>query len=209
MATLDVAFKQRTDDVVVLQTFVPSGIQVADSVTVAAVGDSMDGTFDVISTEPYELTRVDEWGNLIFDYSVILQNQVIYKSVGDAVERQAVTAGTITYTESVQWITPGDVLSWLGINPATQNDVDFLAMVTQASNDWCYRKRREAGFTDSQATAPGADVKLGAILYAAMNYRERGAVDGYASFDAMGNPVPSMSVARIMQLLGCGKPQVG
>ena len=209
MATLDVAFKQRTDDVVVLQTFVPSGIQVADSIVVAAVGDSMDGTFDVISTEPYELIQVDEWGNLIFDYAVILQNQVIYKSVGDAVERQAVPAGTITYTESVQWITPGDVLAWLGVQPASQNDVDFLAMCTQASNDWCYRKRREAGFADSQSTAPGADVKLGAILYAAMNYRERGAVDGYASFDGFGNPAPTMSVARIMQLLGCGKPQVG
>ncbi len=46
-------------------------------------------------------------------------------------------------------------------------------------------------------------------VFAAMNYRERGAVDGYASFDGFGNPAPTMSVARIMQLLGCGKPQVG
>lgn len=209
MATLDVAFKQRTGNVVVLQTFVPHSVQVGDSIVVAAVGSSMDGTFEVISTEPYELVDVDEWGNLEFDYQVILTNQVIYKSAGDDLQRQAVTAGTITYTESVEWITSGDVLAWLGVQPASQNDVDFLAMCTQAANSWCYRKRREAGFSDSQSTVPGADVKLGTILYAAMNYRERGAVDGYASFDGFGNPSPTMSVARIMQLLGCGKPQVG
>lgn len=209
MATLDVAFKQRTDDVAVLQTFVQHNIQVGDSIVVAAVGSSLDGTFKVISTEPYELVNVDEWGNLVFDYEVILGNQVIYKSTGDAVERQAVTAGTITYTETVTWIDSGDVLTWLGIQPASQNDVEFLGMCVDAANNFCYRKRREAGFLDSQSTVPGADVKLGTILYAAMNYRERGAVDGFASFDGFGTPAPTMTLGRIMQLLGCGKPQVG
>lgn len=209
MATLDVAFKQRTDDVAVLQTFVQHNIQVGDSIVVAAVGSSLDGTFKVISTEPYELVNVDEWGNLVFDYEVILGNQVIYKSTGDAVERQAVTSGTITYTETVTWINSGDVLSWLGIQPASQNDVEFLGICVDAANDFCYRKRREAGFLDSQSTVPGADVKLGTILYAAMNYRERGAVDGFASFEGFGNPAPTMTLGRVMQLLGCGKPQVG
>lgn len=209
MATLDVAFKQRIDNVVVLQTFVTNNIQVGDSITVAAVGSSMDGTFDVISTEPYELRYVDQWGNLVFDYEVILSNQVIYKSSGDDVERQAVTSGTITYTESVQWINAGDVLTWLGIQPSSANDVEYLGTCVTAANAFCFRKRREAGFLDDQATAPGADVKLGTVLYGAMLYRERGAIDGFASFDGFGNPQPAMSIGRIMQLLGCGKPQVG
>lgn len=209
MITVDVAFAQRTGGVVVLETFVAHQIQIGDSITVANVGNGMDGTQEVISVEPYLVTDVDEWGNLIFDYSVILLNQVLYKDAGDDFERQAVSAGTITYTQSVSWISAGDVLTWLGIQPASQGDVEYLGMCVEASNAFCYRKRREAGFSDSQTTVPGGDVKLGAIQYAAILYRERGAVDGYASFDGFGSPSPTMSVARIMQLLGCGKPQVG
>lgn len=209
MATLDVAFKQRTQNVAVLQTFVPHNIQTGDSVIVSGVGGGFDDPVLVISVEPYLLVEVDQWGNLIFDYAQIVENQVIYKNAGADVERQAVTSGVIEYTQSVQWISAGDVLTWLGIQPANQNDVDYLGMCVDASNEFCYRKRREAGFTDSQTVVPGADVKLGAIQYAAMLYRERGAVDGFASFDGFGNPAPTMSLGRIMQLLGCGKPQVG
>jgi hypothetical protein len=114
----------------------------------------------------------------------------------------------LTYTQSVSWIIASDVLSWLGIDVATANDTAFVTVCVSASNSWCYRKRREAGYIDSMTTVPSADVKLGTIMYAATLYRERGSVDSFASFDAMGTfPVPS-TLGRIMQLLGCGRAQV-
>jgi len=209
MASFDVAFAQRTGDVVALQTFLTTDLQAGDTVTVANVGNGMDGTFTLISTAPYALVNVDEYGELIFDASIIRLNQIIYKDAGADVEWAAVSTGTVTYTQSVVWVQAGDVLTWLGLEPATQNDVEYLEMCTAAANAFCYRKRREAGYSDTMTTVPGPDVFQGTVLYAGMLYRERGAVDGFASFDSMGNPAPTMSIGRIMQLLGCGRPQVG
>jgi hypothetical protein len=109
----------------------------------------------------------------------------------------------------VSWIVAADVTSWLGIDVATANDTAFVTVCVNASNAWCYRKRREAGYIDSMTTVPSADVKLGATMYAATLYRERGSVDSFASFDSMGIPAaPSATLGRIMQLLGCGRAQV-
>jgi hypothetical protein len=101
------------------------------------------------------------------------------------------------------------VLSWLGIDVATANDTAFVAKCVSAANAWCYRKRREAGYTDSQTTVPSADVELGTTMYAATLYRERGTSgDQYGGFDGMGNLPMPVTLHRIMQLLGCGRAQV-
>jgi hypothetical protein len=121
---------------------------------------------------------------------------------------RSVATGTVTFTPSVSWIQASDVTSWLGIDVATANDTAFITVCVNATNNWCFRKRREAGYTDSMTTVPGADVKLGAIMYAATLYRERGSADSFASFDAMSSiPIPS-TMGRIMSLIGCGRPQV-
>jgi hypothetical protein len=207
MATFNLAFHTRLENYAVLQTFVDTDIQSQDSVVVAGADHGFSGTHTVISTEPYEFIGVSDEGDLLFDYDVIMENQFIYKNTGDNFERSVAT-GTVTFTPTCSWITSADVTSWLGIEVATANDTAFIAVCVSAANSWAFRKRREAGYTDSLSTAPDGAAKLGTIMYAATQYRSRGAVDGYASFDSMGMGTPTMSLGQIMQLLGCGRPQV-
>lgn len=108
-----------------------------------------------------------------------------------------------------QWVASADVESFLGIDVATANDTAYIETCVLASNEWCFNKRREAGYTDRAALVPNSSVFQGAVLYSATLYRERGSVDSFASFDAMSiNATPSATLGRIMQLLGCGKAQV-
>jgi hypothetical protein len=207
MASYDLAFHTRLDNYAVLQTFVDTDIQSQDSVVVAGASHGFSGTHTVISTEPYEFIGVTEEGDLVFDYDVIIPNQFIYVNAGADYERSVAT-GTVTFTPSPSWIVSADVTSWLGIDVATANDTAFIAVCVSAANSWAFRKRREAGYTDSLTSAPDGAAKLGTVMYAAMQYRSRGAVDGYASFDSMGMGTPTMSLGQIMQLLGCGRPQV-
>ena len=207
MATYNLAFHTRLDGYAILQTFVDTDIQSQDSVVVAGAGHNFNGTHTVISTEPYEFIGLSEEGDLLFDYQVIIPNQFIYVSAGDDFERSIAT-GTVTFTPSPSWITSADVTSWLGIEVATANDTAFIAVCVSAANSWAFRKRREAGYTDSLSSAPDGAAKLGTIQYAAIQYRNRGAVDGYSSFDSMNIGTPTMSLGQIMQLLGCGRPQV-
>ena len=207
MAVFNLAFHARLDNYAVLQTFVDTDIQPQDSVVVAGADHGFSGTQTVISTEPYEFIGLSEEGDLLFDYQVIIPNQFIYKNTGVDFPRDVAT-GTVTFTPSPSWITSADVTSWLGIEVATANDTAFIAVCVSAANSWAFRKRREAGYTDSLSSAPDGAAKLGTIQYAAIQYRNRGAVDGYSSFDSMNIGTPTMSLGQIMQLLGCGKPQV-
>jgi len=208
MATFDIAFSTRLEDVVVLQTFVGTDIQTADSITVSGAGNGMDGTFTVISTEPYLYIGKDTEGDLLFDWSVIMENQVLYTDAGADVERSVAT-GTITWTQTCTWITNQMVLDWLGIAPASANDTAFITVCTEAANALAYRRRRESGYTDSLSTVPGADAKLGTIMYAASLYRQRGSVDSFQSFEAFaaGN-APVGSIGEILRLWGCNRAQV-
>lgn len=207
MAVATVTHTRRADNTCAIQTLTDLEVQPGDSVTVS-VHANFNGTFTVISTEPYYLEGLDQEGYLVFDYDQPKPNQIIYSHSGDDEDYMA-RSGTVTYTQTVTWIVAADVLAWLGIDVATANDTAFVTTCVNASNAWCYRKRREAGYIDSMATVPHADVKLGAIMYAATLYRERGSVDSFASFDSMAiGASPSATLGRIMQLLGCGRAQV-
>jgi hypothetical protein len=207
MATYDLAFHTRLDGYAIFQTLVETGIQVGDSVTIAGCGHGFNGTAKILSTQDFEFIGVSDEGDLEFDSDVIRLYQFIYENAGADFER-SVADGTVTFTPSVSWINSSDVLSWLGIDVASANDTAFVTVCVNASNNYIFRKRREAGYTDSQSTVPGADVKLGTIMYAATLYRERGSADSFASFDAMSSiPIPS-TMGRIMALIGCGRPQV-
>ena len=207
MAVYNIAFHTRLDNYAILQTFVDTDIQPQDSVVVAGADHGFSGTHTVICTEPYEFIGVGPEGDLLFDYSEIRENQFIYANTGTDYDRSVAT-GTVTFSPSCSWITSADVTSWLGIEVATANDTAFITVCVSAANSWAYRKRREAGYTDSLSTAPDGAAKLGTINFAAMQYRSRGSVDSYASFDSMGMGTPTMSLGQIMALLGCGRPQV-
>jgi hypothetical protein len=207
MATFDLAFNTRKDDVVVLQTLLESGIQVGDTVTIAGNAVISNGNYKVLSTESAEFLGVDDYGDYEFDYDVILINQFLVSNAGADVVRN-VAAGTVAFTPSVSWITSAMVLEFLGIDVATANDTAYIATCVAAANYWCWNKRRESDYADSQTTVPNNSVKLGAILYAATLYRERGSADSFASFDSMSSiPIPS-TLGRIMQLLGTSRASV-
>lgn len=209
MAVSTITHVRRVQNVAAVQTLTDAEVQPGDSVTIGSVAvTGFNATAVVLSTEGYYLQEISQEGYLVFDYGDPRPNQVIYANTGADVEYQA-ASGTLTYTQSVTWIVAADVLAWLGIDTATANDTAFVTTCVNASNAWCYRKRREAGYIDSMSTVPSADVKLGATMYAATLYRERGSVDSFASFDSMAiSASPSATLGRIMQLLGCGRAQV-
>ena len=198
------------DDVSAVQTLTPSEVQPGDSIVVAGAGAKFNGTFTVISVEEWEYIGKDQQGYLEFNYDVPKLNQVLYTHAGhNDDDEYGPLAGTLTFTETITWTTSALVLAWLGIDVATANDTAFVAKCVSASNYWCFRKRREAGYTDLQGTVPSPDVELGATMYAATLYRERGTSgDSYGGFDGMGNLPMPVTLHRIMQLLGCGRAQV-
>jgi hypothetical protein len=208
MSVNTIIYAGRVGNFAAVQTLTLSEVEVGDSVVIAGVTDTtFNGTVTVFSIEAYELIEVDQYGVLVFDYDVSKPNQIIYADTGADVEYDTAT-GTVTYSVSPVFTTSALVLSWLGIDVATANDTAFVAKCVSASNFWCYRKRREAGYTDA-LTSPSADVELGATMYAATLYRERGTSgDAYGAFDGMGNLAQPVTLHRIMQLLGCGRAQV-
>ena len=208
MAIAQVTHTRRVSNINAVQTLNLLEVEPGDTVTVALTTGSYDGTFTVLSTEPYYVASLDENGYIVYDYDIPKPNQIIYKHNGDD-EDYTARSGTVTYTVTVTWTTSALVMSWLGIDVATANDTAFVAKCVSASNAWCHRKRREAGYTDQTASAPSADVELAATMYAATLYRERGtAGDSYGGFDGMGNLPMPVTLHRIMQLLGCGRAQV-
>jgi hypothetical protein len=133
MATYDLAFHTRLDDVVVLQTFVETGIQVGDVVTIAGAGHDINGTHTVLSTQDNEYIGQSDEGDFEFDNEVIRLFQFLFRDAGDDLERSVAT-GTVTFTPSVSWIQASDVTSWLGIDVATANDTAFVTVCVNGRN---------------------------------------------------------------------------
>lgn len=207
MATFTVTHRRRVDNTCALQTLTPTDIAVGQSITVADVDATFNGTFTVISCEPYALLRVDDAGYLVFDYDDTRLNQVIYENSGDDSDYEA-SDGTITWTQTCTWITNQNVLDWLGISPATANDTAFVTVCTDAANALAHRRRRAAGYTDSLTTVPSGDVKLGTIMFAGNLYRMRGSVE-YQSFEAYSaGTQPISAMGEILRLWGCNRAQV-
>ena len=109
----------------------------------------------------------------------------------------------------VTWCTVDDVEVFLGYSPAAASvDEDYLAMCTEAANEWAYRKRREAGYIDSTVAVPNPAARQGTILYAGGLFRERGSVDSFASFQDMTITAAPGTMGQIMRLLGINRSQV-
>ncbi len=175
-----------TDDVVTLTVASVTGLVVGETVHVYGTGyPKLDGhhqlTFVAAGTVKYPVNNQDDI---------------------------TTTSVTAVLVEQPTWIDADDVEVFLGIGVATANDTAFLAECVLAANSFAFRRRHEAGYDDNPTVAPNGAAKMGTVLYAASLYRERGSVDSFQSFDAMSMPQPSLTMGRILQLLGVGRPQV-
>ena len=209
MATFSITHRMRLSNVAVIQTLTATDVTVGQSVTVAGVGSGLDGTFTVVAVPTALLIDITDEGDPVYDWDVLIPNQLAYLDTGDDLERDDLTTfGTLTWTPTCTWITSSNVIEFLGISGATANDTAFITTCVNAANAWAYRKRQEAGYRDSLTTSPGGDVTLGTTMFAAAQYRRRGSIDGFQSFDVMDTTNPPMSMGDIHKLLGVNRSQV-
>jgi hypothetical protein len=207
MAVYQVISKQLISNYAVLQLLTPTELEVGQSITVAAVDATFNGTYTIRSLPSYEYIGIDDEGDLEFNPLITIPNQVLYARTAADVARQA-ASGTLTATPTCTWITATDIEDWLGIGTATAADAAFLTICAASTNQFCWRRRMEAGYVDSLTTVPSQDVKLGTIMYGGALYRQRGSMDSFASFQSMGTaPVMGLN-GMIRQLLGIDRPQV-
>jgi hypothetical protein len=207
MAVYQVISKQLISNYAVLQLLTPAELEVGQSITVAAVDATFNGTYTIRSLPSYEYIGIDDEGDLEFNPLITIPNQVLYARTAADVARQA-ASGTLTATPTATWISASDIEDWLGIGTATSADAAFLTICASSSSQFCWRRRMEAGYVDSLTTVPSQDVKLGTIMYGGALYRQRGSMDSFASFQSMGTaPVMGLN-GMIRQLLGIDRPQV-
>jgi hypothetical protein len=209
MATYTVTNKYLIDDFAVLQLLTPSEIAVGQSITVAGVDATFNGTYSVRALPQYLFIGVDTEGDLLYDYQMPIADQVLYARVADNVERTAAT-GTVTYDPVCTWVSATQVMSYLGITIANpSDDYTLLTQSVSAGNQFAYRRRQESGYIDSLTTSPGGDATLGTLMYCAALWRSRGSIEAtYATFDGMGT-APQQSLTPIVkQLLGIPRPAV-
>jgi len=209
MATYTVTNKYLVDNYAVLQLLTPNEIAVGQSITVAGVDATFNGTYTVRALPQYLYIGTDTQGDLLYDYQVPIADQVLYAKTADDVERVA-ASGTVSYAPVCTWVTASDVVTYLGItitNPS--DDYTLLTQSVSAGNQFCYRRRQESGYIDSLSASPSGDVTLGTIMYCAALWRSRGSIEAtYATFDGMGS-APQQSLTPIVkQLLGIPRPAV-
>jgi hypothetical protein len=209
MATYTVTNKYLIDGFAVLQLLTPSEIAVGQSITVAGVDATFNGTYTVRALPQYLYIGVDDQGDLLYDYQEPIADQVLYAKTANNVDRVA-ASGTVAYDPVCTWVTAAQVMSYLGItitNPS--DDYTLLTQSVSAGNQFAYRRRQESGYIDSLTTSPGGDATLGTLMYCAALWRSRGSIEAtYATFDGMGS-APQQSLTPIVkQLLGIPRPAV-
>ena len=209
MTTYNTYSKQLISNYACIATLEPTEIVVGQSITVAALGSPFNGTVTVLDLPQHEFTGIDSTtGEWIFDENVPRANQIIYTCVGTNVEYVVALAGTVAYTQTCTWITAAQILTWLGIATATADDTTFVTQCASAANVFCYRRRQECGYFDSQTTSPSGDVTLATIMYGGALYRQRGGISDFASFDGMSAGSTNGLSPIVKQLLGIDRPQV-
>jgi hypothetical protein len=211
MATYATASKQLLDNYACISTLEPTDIQVGDSVVVGGLGAPFDGTFTVLACPQYRFVGVDsETGEFNYDVNVAVPNQILFACTGDDVEFVAIYTGTVAFTPTCTWITAANLVTYLGVSISDPSD-DFtlITQAVSAGNQFCSRRRAEAGYNDSLSVSPSGDVTLGTLMYAAALWRSRGSLENvFASFEGMGS-APQQSLTPIVkQLLGIDRPAV-
>ena len=210
MATFTVTHRMRLDGIAVIETLERTDIAVGQTITLSGLGNGLDGTHVVLAVPTHLFVGVSDEGDYWYDWDTEILNQLLFADAGDNLGRGAADPfGTLTWTQTCTWITSSNVTEWLGISSATANDTAFIATCVSAANSWAFRRRVAAGYSDSLTTSPSGAVTLGTTMYAASLYRQRGAVDSFASFDGMSaGGIPTLSHGEIMRLLGINRAQV-
>ena len=209
MATFTVTHQMVLDNVAVVQTLENTDIAIGQTITLSGCAAQLNGAHVVFAVPNYLFLGTDEQGDYLFNPDVIIPNQLLFQDVGADLAREAVDpVGSLVWTQTCTWITVNDLTEFLGISGATANDTLFMTSSVQASNAWSFKRRVQAGYSDSLTTVPDAAVKAGVVLMAASLYRERGSVDSFNSFQDMSIAAPVASMGRINQLLGIKRSQV-
>jgi hypothetical protein len=209
MPTYTVTHHQRLDNVAVVQTLESTDIAIGQQITLSGLGHNLNGTHVVFAVPTYLFIGVDDEGDYLFNYDVIIPNQLLFQDAGDDLDRSAADpVGSLVWTQTCTWISVSDLTEFLGISGATANDTAFMTSSVNASNAWSFKRRVQAGYHDSLTTVPDAAVKAGVVLMAASLYRERGSIDSFQSFQDMSISAPVASMGRINQLLGIKRSQV-
>ena len=209
MASYTVTHKQLTDNYSVLQLLTEAEIEVGASVVITDVNATFNGTFIVYALPQYAFLGVDEEGDLLYNPLISIPNQVLYPNTADDVGRSAAT-GTLSLTQVCSWVTSAEVMTYLGVTITDpSDDYTLLTQATSAGNQFCYRRRQEAGYVDSLTTSPGGDATLGTLMYCAALWRTRGSIEStYATFDQMGSAPQQSLTPVVKQLLGIPRPAV-
>jgi len=209
MATFTVTHQMVLDNVAVVQTLENTDIAIGQTITLSGCAAQLNGAHIVFAVPNYLFLGTDEEGDYLFDPDVIIPNQLLFQDVGDDLAREAVDpVGSLVWTQTCTWITVSDLTEFLGISGATANDTLFMTSSVNAANAFAFKRRVQAGYSDSLTTVPDAAVKAGVVLMAASLYRERGSVDSFNSFESMSISAPVASMGRINQLLGIKRSQV-
>ena len=209
MAVYSVQQKYLTDNYAVIALLTNADpLEVGQSVTIAGVDATFNGTYTVVGLPQYYFTGVDDQGFFVYDIEAPIANQVLYAKTADNVNIVAAT-GTLTTTPVCTWITAQQIEDWLGIGTATAADTAFLTSCALAANSFAYRRRLEAGYRmESLTTVPNGSVSLGTIMYGGALYRQRGGVTDFASFDGLGTGGTMGLSPMLKQLLGVDRPAV-
>jgi len=210
VAVYSVIFHQRLDNYAVVQTLEATDIAIGESITLTGLGHSLNGTHTVYALPQYLYTGTDSEGDLLLNPDVPIPNQVMFYDADTDLERSAaIPPGTLTYTQTCTWVTSAQVQLWLGLTSPSADETTFLAQCVSAGNQVAYRRRQEASYFDSLSTSPSGDVTLGTIMLAGAYFRQRGSIDQFASFDAMGQAITTNAFTpMVKQLLGIDRPAV-
>lgn len=208
MTVYQITHQQRIDDYGCITLLTGAPLSVGQSVVLAGLNHGLNGTQVIADLSNSLFLGVDQYGQFIYNPSISIPNQVVFYDAGTNVTREVVSPyGTLT-TGVCTWIDDDDIADWLNIGQASQADAAFLDDCAKAANQFCYRRRFEAGYVDNLATVPSQDVRLGTVMYGGALYRARGSMDQFASFSDMG-VAPTVGISPIIkQLLGVDRPAV-
>jgi hypothetical protein len=209
MAVFNITSRMRLDDYAVVQTLTNTDISPGQTITIAGLGQGLDGTHLVLACPQYEYVGTETDGELMFNETMPRPNQLLFFDNGANLEYEFDVSGTVTWTQTCTWITNTQIANYLDIPLTSTNAAALLVQCAAAANAFAFRRRNEAGYLqDSLTTSPGGDVTLGTIMIGAAYFRQQGSYTALASFDGMGTPPANGITPMVLQLLGINRPQV-